>query len=130
MYSQETSDILVTASPHYEDDMSTPFEDYYVWSYNIKIQNKSAVAIKITHRSWVVVDNKGQIQEVSGEGIIGLQPVIKPGNSFEYSSNVHLGTPSGIMMGTYEVSLEDGKMIEVEVPSFSLDCPHIRQAAN
>ena len=130
MYRQITNDIEVTVNPEYEDDQSSPFDNFFIWEYNIKIKNNSSDIVQLLRRHWVLVDDKGQVQEIEGDGVIGLQPVLKQGEEFDYTSSVHLTQPSGVMMGSYEMAKMDGDIIKVEIPSFSLDCPHVKRVAN
>ncbi len=130
MYSNNSNYILINVVPEYQDAQSSPFDNYHVWSYNIQIQNKSSRRVQILNRSWTVIDNSGKTQNIKGEGVVGVQPKIHPGKEFNYSSVVHLEAPSGIMMGTYEVVTEDGEIWNVEIPAFSLDCPHVERVIN
>ena len=130
MYRQTSHNIEITVTPEYEDEQSSPFDNFFIWEYNIHIKNKSPDIVQLLRRHWVLVDDKGQMQEIEGDGVIGLQPVLKQGDEFEYSSSVHLTEPSGVMMGTYDMVKMDGDVLRVEIPSFSLDCPHIQKIAN
>lgn len=130
MYSQTTKSIKVTVTPDYEEEQSMPSDDYFIWEYNVHIANDSSDTVQLLRRHWVVIDNKGSLQEVEGEGVVGLQPVLKPGEAFQYTSSVHMNAPSGVMMGTYEMETADGEVLEVEIPSFSLDCPFVKVVAN
>ncbi len=130
MYSRTTNAITITVTPEYEEELSMPFDDYYVWDYHINIRNDHNEPIKLLNRKWVIIDDKGQVQEVNGAGVVGVQPLLKPGEEFEYSSSVHLNTSSGVMMGKYEMATGKDKHIEVEIPTFSLDCPHVKRAMN
>ena len=130
MYRQTSHNIQITVTPEYEDEQSSPLDNFFIWEYNIHIKNNSPDIVQLLKRRWVLVDDKGQMQEIEGDGVIGLQPVLKQGDEFEYSSSVHLTEPSGVMMGSYEMVKMDGDIIQVEIPSFSLDCPHIQKIAN
>ncbi|MBT3703433.1 MAG: Co2+/Mg2+ efflux protein ApaG [Alphaproteobacteria bacterium] len=123
MYSQTTHSIQVTVEPTYLDDQSSPDEDHYVWAYSIRIENQGPKIVQLKNRYWHITDARGLIQEVRGPGVIGEQPVLKPGESFEYTSGTPLATPSGIMLGTYEMTTDDGELFDVDVPAFSLDSP-------
>lgn len=130
MYSLTTNSIAITVIPEYDEEQSMPSDGYFIWRYSIHIKNNRPETVKLINRHWVIVDNIGKIQEVSGEGVVGVQPVLKPSEEFEYSSSVHLDTPSGVMMGTYEMLNRDANLIKVEIPAFSLDCPHVKMAVN
>lgn len=107
-----------------------PFDDYYVWSYHIKIKNDNKERVQLVNRHWIIIDDLGQAQEVAGAGVIGMQPLIGTGKEFEYASSVHLNRSSGVMMGKYEMTTEDEELLEVEIPTFSLDCPHVKVTVN
>jgi len=124
MYSHTSQDIRITVEPYYLDDQSSPSDDHYVWAYHVKIENVGEATVQLINRYWKITDANGQIQEVRGSGVVGEQPVLDPGESFEYTSGTPLGTPSGIMVGTYEMEARDGARFDVEIPAFSLDSPH------
>lgn len=124
MYQQTTRDISVTVEPIYLEEQSSPDEGYYVWAYNVKIENGGADTVQLRSRYWRITDALGRLQEVRGAGVVGEQPVLKPGDAFEYTSGTPLPTPSGIMTGTYEMEAEGGDRFDINVPAFSLDSPH------
>lgn len=124
MYEQETDGIKVSVQPIFLEDQSQPSEDHYVWAYQVTIQNLSEKTVQLLNRYWRITDAFGRIEEVRGPGVVGEQPVLKPGDSFEYTSGTPLSTPSGIMNGTYEMESEDGSAFDVTIPAFSLDSPH------
>ncbi|MPY71638.1 MAG: Co2+/Mg2+ efflux protein ApaG [Alphaproteobacteria bacterium] len=124
MYSAITREIRVTVEPIYLEDQSSPSEDHYVWAYQVKIENSGAETVQLLNRYWRITDAMGRSQEVRGEGVVGEQPTLAPGQSYEYTSGTPLGTPSGIMMGSYEMETPAGERFEVEIPAFSLDSPH------
>jgi ApaG protein len=124
MYSQTTRDITVTVLPIYLDDQSDPAESRYVWAYQVRIENNGAATVQLLRRHWVITDALGRVQEVRGSGVVGEQPVLRPGQSFEYTSGTPLPTSSGIMVGTYEMEAETGEVFPIAIPAFSLDSPH------
>lgn len=124
MYTQTTRDVRITVEPYYLDDQSSPSDDHYVWAYHVKIENVGEVTVQLINRHWRITDALGRIQEVRGAGVVGEQPVLNPGESFEYTSGTPLPTPSGIMAGSYEMRTDDGERFDVVVPAFSLDSPH------
>lgn len=124
MFSKITNDIRITARPIYLEEHSRPESGHYVWAYVIRIENNSARTMRLTHRHWQITDAKGRTEEVHGEGVVGEQPLLRPGQSFEYSSGCPLATPSGFMTGSYDMISEDGDMISVAIPAFSLDLPN------
>jgi ApaG protein len=124
MYSETTNSILVTVKPSYLEDQSSPREHRYVWAYHVRIENKGVVTVQLRRRHWRITDSLGRTQEVHGDGVVGEQPVLHPGESFEYTSGTPLTTPSGIMVGTYYMETEAGDEMKIAVPAFSLDSPH------
>ncbi|MCW0183433.1 Co2+/Mg2+ efflux protein ApaG [Zavarzinia sp.] len=124
MYDKTTRAIHVTVRPTFLEDQSSPDENYYVWAYRVQIENQGSETVQLRDRYWRITDGLGRVQEVRGPGVIGEQPVLKPGERFEYTSGTPLATPSGIMLGTYRMETEEGESFEVEIPAFSLDSPH------
>lgn len=124
MYCQTTRRIKITVEPHYLEDQSSPGDDHFVWAYHITIENEGEETVRLVNRHWRITDAHGRLQEVRGAGVVGEQPVLEPGESFEYTSGTPLSTPSGIMVGTYEMESGGGERFDVEVPAFSLDSPH------
>lgn len=130
MYSKQTNSIVVTVTPEYQDHRSFPFSNIYVWSYHIHIENRGITTAQLLDRHWKIIDAVGHMKEFVGPGVVGLQPVLAPGERFEYSSETALPTPSGIMFGVYRMSGTAGDVFDVEIPAFSLDCPHIKKTVN
>lgn len=124
MYSETTRGIHVTVRPDYLEDQSSPTENHYVWAYHVRIENRGTETVQLISRHWKITDALGRLQEVQGAGVIGEQPVLQPGGSFEYTSGTPLSTPSGIMAGTYQMQGPDGATFDVAIPAFSLDSPH------
>jgi ApaG protein len=124
MYSKTTHSITVTVKPFFLDDQSSPEESHYVWAYHVRIENGGRQTVQLRHRYWHITDSLGRVQEVRGAGVVGEQPVLKPGEAFEYTSGTPLPTPSGIMVGAYQMESESGERFDVDVPPFSLDSPH------
>lgn len=124
MYSDTTHGITVTVRPLYLDDQSAPGENRYVWAYFIRIENGSQRTVQLRSRYWHITDANGRVQEVRGPGVVGEQPVLRPGESYEYNSGTPLSTPSGIMRGAYQMEAAGGERFEIRVPAFSLDSPH------
>lgn len=130
MYQAVTRDIAVTVSPRFLPERSSAKESRYFWAYTIEIRNRSNVTVQLKTRRWVIIDGIGQMQEVRGEGVVGEEPVLEPGASFEYTSGVPLPTPSGFMTGTYGMVTLEGESFEIEIPAFSLDSPEARRTIN
>ena len=126
-YILTTNFVEVTVLPIYIEEQSIPYENCYVWMYNVKIKNKSQSTIQLLSRHWQIIDYKGKINEIAGVGVIGEQPVIKSGEVFKYTSGTYLNAPSGIMQGKYEFLNEESiKIFEVMIPPFSLDSPYVK----
>ncbi len=123
MYSETTRAIKITVRPFYLEQHSSPAESHYVWAYHVRIENEGAETVQLRNRHWRITDDAGRLQEVRGPGVVGEQPVLAPGESFEYTSSCPLPTPSGIMVGDYEMSTQGGERFLARVPAFSLDSP-------
>ena len=130
MYRQVTQDIAVSVEPIYLDGQSVPDESRYVWAYRIVIENNSGSTVQLQSRYWRIVDGNGRVEEVRGPGVVGEQPILNPGDSYTYSSGCPLTTPSGTMVGRYQMRGEDGRQFEIEIPAFSLDIPGERRVLN
>ena len=124
MYSQTTNGIMVSVEPIYLEDQSSPMESKYVWAYRVTIKNVGGETVQLRDRTWKITDTTGHSQEVRGPGVIGEQPILNPGEVFEYTSGTPLNTPSGVMVGSYGMEDKSGRRFDVPVPAFSLDSPH------
>lgn len=124
MYDKTTRAIRVSVKPTFLEDQSSPDENYYVWAYRVRIENQGGETVQLRDRYWRITDGFGRVQEVRGPGVVGEQPVLRPGERFEYTSGTPLPTPSGIMLGTYRMETTAGESFDVEIPPFSLDSPH------
>ena len=124
MYSAVTREIRVQVEPIYLDDQSEPDDAQYVWAYRVQIENEGTETVQLLTRYWHITDGMGRVQEVRGAGVVGEQPVLSPGDRYEYTSGTPLPTPSGIMKGSYQMSTPSGEKFDIEVPAFSLDSPH------
>lgn len=123
MYRALTQDIEVVVEPFYLEEQSHPEDERYVWGYRIVISNHSEQAVTLMTRYWHITDQNGQTDEVHGEGVVGEQPRLRPGDTYEYSSGCPLDTPSGIMFGHYGMATDAGETFSVAIPAFSLDVP-------
>lgn len=130
MYSLTTHDIRVSVQPVFLEEQSSPDDHQFVWAYQVRIENLGARTVRLRNRFWSITDAQGRTQEVRGPGVVGEQPVIRPGDSFEYTSGCPLSTPSGMMVGAYEMEAESGERLEVAIPAFSLDSPHQQVSLN
>lgn len=124
MYRETTRAITVSVEPTYLEDQSAPDESHYVWKYRVRIENHGEEVVQLRNRYWRITDSMGRSQEVRGPGVIGEQPVLQPGQAFEYTSGTPLKTPSGIMVGTYEMQNQSGEYFDIAIPAFSLDSPY------
>ena len=123
-YRAVTRAIEVSVRPVYLDEQSTPDEGHYVWAYQVRIENSGLETVQLINRYWRITDAHGRVEEVRGPGVVGEQPVLAPGETFEYTSGTPLSTPSGIMVGHYGMVTVDGQSFQVDIPAFSLDCPY------
>jgi ApaG protein len=123
-YEHETRAIHVAVRPAYLDDQSDPEDDRYVWSYTVTIENRSTEPVQLLSRYWNIIDGVGRIQEVRGPGVVGAQPTIAPGESFQYTSGCPLETASGTMSGRYQMRSASGEDFEAEIPAFLLESPY------
>jgi ApaG protein len=129
-YEQVTEGIRIRVTPEFSEDQSTPDESYYLWVYTIEIANESERTVQLKSRVWRITDARGKTDEVRGPGVVGQTPVIPPGQSFTYSSGCPLSTPSGIMVGSYQMTDESGQLFDVAIPAFSLDSPYTTRSVN
>jgi ApaG protein len=130
VYSHFTKGIRVSVEPSYLEDQSEPDENYFVWAYHVVIANEGPEVVHLRERYWHITDASGRVQEVRGVGVVGEQPVLRPGESYEYTSGTPLSTPSGIMVGQYFMETERGESFAVDIPAFSLDSPHEARKLN
>ena len=124
MYTKTTRGILVSVNSFFLEEQSIPAEGHFVWAYKVRIENKSPETVQLKRRHWRITDARGRVQEVQGAGVVGEQPVLQPGESFEYTSGTPLPTSSGIMDGSYLMESAQGEAFDVAIPAFSLDSPH------
>ncbi len=124
MYQKTTREIQVTVKPVYLEDQSSPDDGHYVWAYHVSIENRGGETVRLRDRYWSITDANGRVHEVRGAGVVGEQPVLRPGEAFEYTSGTPLSTPSGFMVGSYGMESERGERFDVSIPAFSLDSPH------
>jgi ApaG protein len=126
-YERTTRSIRVAVKPAYLDDQSDPSEGRYVWTYAITIENRGSETVQLLSRYWHITDARGHVQEVRGPGVVGAQPVLEPGQVFEYASGCPLPTPSGAMVGRYELRAASGETFEADIPMFLLESPYERR---
>ena len=130
MYQAVTHDIEVVAEPWFRPDQSDESSGRFVWSYRITIANNSSRTVQLVSRYWRIVDAMGLVEEVRGPGVVGEQPILNPGDSFQYTSGCPLRTKSGTMEGVYTMVDDRGFTILVDIPAFSLDMPDEKRVLN
>jgi ApaG protein len=130
MYHATTRGIDVKVTPEFMPDRSLPDGSRYFWAYTIEIANHGMETVQLKTRHWRITDAHGHLQEVKGAGVVGEEPTLKPGESYEYTSGVPLPTPSGFMVGTYGMVTADGEKFDIDVPAFSLDAPDNTRVIN
>lgn len=130
MYRMTTDGFEITVETFYLDERSNPLEHHYVWAYRITIANHSALTARLISRHWHITDGSGKVEEVEGYGVVGEQPELSPGDSYQYTSGCPLETPSGIMVGHYTMIDADGRRFEIHIPAFSLDLPLDQRTIN
>lgn len=124
-YKETTQAITVTVEPRYLPQQSDPDQAQYVWAYQVRIENGGSQTVQLMSRHWRITDARGHTQEIVGDGVVGEQPVLSPGDYFDYTSGTPLSTPSGFMAGTYHMETLEGERFDIKVPTFSLDSPHV-----
>ncbi|MDO9490105.1 MAG: Co2+/Mg2+ efflux protein ApaG [Sphingomonadaceae bacterium] len=122
-YAATTRGVTVRVAPSFLPDQSDPAAGRWVWAYHIRIENESDETVQLISRHWIITDGRGRVEEIEGPGVVGEQPVIESGRSFDYVSGCPLSTPSGIMRGTYQMLDADRRPFDIAIPPFSLDSP-------
>jgi ApaG protein len=130
MYRVITRNIEVKVTPRFVPDRSSPDNNYFFWAYTILITNQGTETVQLKTRHWRITDANGRKQEVRGAGVVGEEPVLKAGESYEYTSGVPLQTPSGFMVGTYGMVGKAGEHFDIEIPAFSLDSTEAQRTIN
>ena len=120
-----TEGVHVKVESFYVDLNSKPEEDFYVFAYLVKLTNNSRRTVKLLRRHWIITDSNGEINDVKGEGVVGEQPILKPGDEYQYNSGSHLKSPMGTMQGSYIMTNTEGIEFEVKIPCFTLSIPGI-----
>ena len=130
MFTAVTRNIAVTVEPFYLEDRSDPADSHYLWAYRVTIDNRSEGSVKLVSRYWHITDAAGRVEEVRGAGVVGEQPELGPGDSYQYTSGCPLSTPSGFMVGTYTMRGAAGELFEIDIPAFPLDLPEKPRTLN
>jgi len=125
MAQEKHYDIAVSAATQYLADQSDEATGRYVFAYTITIRNSGSVTAQLISRHWIITDAQGLVQEVRGLGVVGSQPLLRPGESFEYTSGASIATPVGTMRGAYQMVAEDGTRFEAAIPEFTLSVPRV-----
>ena len=123
--SDKTYSIQVEVETQYIEEQSLPDQDHYVFAYTITIHNSGNIAAQLLTRHWIITDANNRVQEVKGEGVVGEQPHLKPGEKYRYTSGTMLETPVGTMRGSYQMRADDGVEFDAEIPPFTLSMPRI-----
>jgi len=129
-YEARTRGLLVRVSPYFLPDQSDPQDRKWVWGYDVEIENHGTEVVQLISRHWVITDALGRVEEVEGDGVVGEQPLLKPGEAFRYTSGCPLTTASGVMEGEYRMVTADGETFEALIPPFSLDLPDPGRVVN
>ena len=125
MTKMKAHQIAVEVEPIYVESESAPDENRYVFAYTVTIRNEGEIPAKLVTRRWVITDGNGKTQEVKGDGVVGAQPHLKPGEGFQYTSGTMLETPMGTMGGSYQMLADDGREFEAAIPEFLLSTPRV-----
>jgi len=121
----ETRGVIVRVSVSYLPEQSEPRRGRWFWAYHVRLENEGPMAVQLLTRHWIITDGRGARHSVEGEGVVGEQPLIAPGGSFDYVSGCPLATPTGSMQGTYHMVAEDGSSFDVDIPKFALIAPAV-----
>lgn len=119
-----TNNVRVEVESHFASEHSQPFQGQWFFHYTVRITNEGEETVQLLSRHWIIVDAYGKTKEVEGSGVVGEQPVLIPGESFQYTSGCPLSTPNGVMRGTYQMVTEDGDHFDVEIAPFALQEPY------
>ena len=130
MFEAVTENVRVQVRPAFLGDESSPAQHRFLWAYHVRIANEGTETVQLLSRHWKITDAMGRLHEVRGEGVVGKQPTLRPGESFEYTSGAPLETPSGFMVGSYMMLRESGGHIEIAIPAFPLDSPYAAQSVH
>jgi ApaG protein len=129
-YEAVTRGVRVRVEPSYLPEQSDPAENQYAWAYSVDIENLGAETVQLISRHWIITDAANRVEEVNGPGVVGEQPVLRPGDAFHYTSACPLKTSSGAMHGTYRMRTEVGQMFDAVIPMFSLHLPEATRLMN
>ncbi len=122
-YTAITRGIAVSVEPAFLETQSSPANSQYFWAYRVTLENQGRETVQLLSRHWMITNARGELTEVRGPGVVGEQPILKPGQSYQYQSGAPLNTPWGMMGGSYQMQTESGERFDIEIPTFSLDSP-------
>jgi len=125
MAAEKKYEVSVSSQTQYVPEQSDEEKSRYVFAYTITIRNLGSLPAQLISRHWIITDARNQVQEVRGLGVVGAQPLLKPGESFEYTSGTAIGTPVGTMRGSYQMVAEDGTQFDASIPEFTLSVPRV-----
>jgi len=125
MAGEKPYEVAVSAQTRYQAEQSDESGGRYVFSYTITIRNAGSVPAQLISRHWIITDSHGLVQEVRGLGVVGAQPLLAPGESFEYTSGASIATPVGTMRGSYQMKANDGVEFDAPIPEFTLSMPRV-----
>jgi ApaG protein len=125
MAQEKRYDIAVSAQAQHLPEQSDEKASHYAFAYTIAIRNVGSVAAQLISRHWIITDARGRVQEVRGLGVVGEQPLLRPGERYEYTSGAAIGTPVGTMRGSYQMLAEDGTRFDAQIPEFTLSVPRV-----
>jgi len=120
-----TRGVRVLVQPRYMPEQSEPSKSHFLFAYHVTIRNESEITVQLLSRHWVITDGEGKVEEVRGPGVVGYQPLLKPGEQFQYTSGCPLGTPVGTMHGSYQMEAEDGSQFDAQIDPFRLAVPRM-----
>lgn len=130
VYEAVTRGVRVRVAPVFLAAQSSPHERRWVWAYRVEVENTGERSVQLVSRRWIITDGLGRVEEVAGPGVVGEQPIIRPGETYRYASGCPLTTPSGAMVGTYRMLVDGGEAFDAAIPAFSLDLPEARRTVN
>lgn len=129
VYVAETNGLIVRVVVSYLPQQSDP-PNRYLWAYMVELENTGPATVQLLSRKWIITDGQGRVEKVEGPGVVGEQPVIRPGETYQYTSGCPLPTPTGSMVGRYRMAVEGGDFFDAAVPAFSLDLPTAPRTVN
>lgn len=129
-YEAVTNSVRVRVAPLYLPAQSDPGARRWVWAYRIEVENTGTAAVQLVSRRWTITDAQGRVEEVAGPGVVGEQPIIRPGETYAYASGCPLPTPGGAMVGSYHMLVDGGDPFDAAIPAFSLDVPGVTRVLN